>query len=256
MVREENRIAQKVWPSCLPDMPKVMRYLPFSLKMLYTMVVIKPAIRSMVPGLESRFRLYVVPRVLACGIQDIACEAGEGDLDVGACKQCGNAQLADSEYYYNDDVGNQGHPGAYGSELRALALNNGLHAEALASVVDVLGLNKVQEDNADTKRDKGRYNVGKLVGEVVGAPPLGNCEGSADNQSVHPAVAQAFLAVQDQNNQQRNKEGEERCLVTNDSSNVLCRFEGNGGIAASNHVACGGDGGTGLRHRQQERCSR
>ena len=102
----------------------------------------------------------------------------------------------------------------------------------------------MQEDNADAKRNKGSYNVGQLVGEVVGAPPLGNCKGSANNQSVHPAVAQAFLAVQDQDNQQRNKESEERCLVTNDSGNVLCRFEGNRGIAASNHVACGGDGGT------------
>ena len=102
----------------------------------------------------------------------------------------------------------------------------------------------MQEDNADAKRGKGSYNVGQLVGEVVGAPPLGNCEGSADNQCVHPAIAQALLAVQDQDDQQRNKEGEERSLVTNDSSNVLRRFQGNRSIAASNHVACGGDGGT------------
>ena len=79
----------------------------------------------------------------------------------------------------------------------------------------LLGLNEVQEDNADAKRNKGSNHVGKFVSEVVGAPPLGDCEGGTDNQSVHPAVAQAFLAVQDQDNQQRNKESEERCLAAN-----------------------------------------
>ncbi len=192
-------------------------------------------------GVGQQVQIERGARVLASGGKQVACQAGERDLDVGAGEQRGDAQLADGEHDHNDDIGNQGHPCAHGGQLGLGALSDGSHAEALASLVHVLRLHEAQEDNAQAKGNERCDNVGKLVGEVVGAPPLGNSEGSADEQCLSPAVAQALLAVKDDQNQQWNNQGEQRCLVTDDGSYVLSGGKRHRGIATGNHVAGSGD---------------
>ena len=127
--------------------------------------------------------------------------------------------------------------------------------QLLAGLGGASRLPEAQHDHGGGQARQGRDDVGELDGDVVGGDELRDGEDGTDDQCDRPTLLHSPFAVDEKAEEQRDHQGDERCLASDDGTDVLIVDAGQrpGGDDRCGDRAEGHRGGVGDQH--SDRCT-